>query len=180
MKIPKIVAWPRQGFAELIDQRRYKIGVEVGVDKGEFSHLLLARSGLSKLYSVDMWNNKTGLLRKQNAESLLALFPGRSEVMHTTSVDAAAALTAAGVTVDFVYLDDDHRARGVRSSIYTWWPLLRSGGCMAGNDYIDGGRAEIGQRMCGVIPAVNRLAGRRRQLFLTCEEPWKSWFLFKE
>jgi hypothetical protein len=174
MKAPKIVAWPRQGFAELIDQRQYKIGVEVGVDHGEFSHLLLARSGLKKLYSVDVWNNKLGEWRKDHAMSLLALFPGRAQVMHATSVDAAAALVAAGVTVDFVYIDGDHRSVGVRLDINTWWPLLRSGGCLTGHDYIDGARK------CGVIPIVNEFVGEDRQLYLTCEDHWKSWFVFKE
>ncbi len=48
-----------------------------------------------------------------------------------------AALVAATMqgSVDFVFIDGDHRYEGVRKDIDAWYPIVRSGGVIAGHDY---------------------------------------------
>merc|ERR1712039_201112 len=38
-------------------------------------------------------------------------------------------------SVDFVYVDARHDYCGVLDDIKTWWPKVRAGGIMAGNDW---------------------------------------------
>jgi len=48
------------------------------------------------------------------------------------------ALSAAGFkpeSVDFVFIDAEHTEEAVRRDIDAWWPKLKSGGVMGGDDY---------------------------------------------
>ncbi len=50
----------RDEIPALLNKRNYKIGLELGVARGEFSHLLLEKSNLSMLISVDRWAGDRG------------------------------------------------------------------------------------------------------------------------
>ena len=57
----------------------------------------------------------------------------RVELMHMPSVSAAGQF--APESCDFVFIDADHRYPGVRADIAAWYPKVRSGGILAGDDY---------------------------------------------
>ena len=57
------------------------------------------------------------------------------------SVDAAAR-TADG-TVDFVYIDGRHDRPCIDDDLAAWWPKVRSGGILAGHDYVMEGPIEV-------------------------------------
>ena len=50
--------------------------------------------------------------------------------------ERAAALFA-DASVDFVYLDGDHGGAAVRRNLEAWFPKIRSGGVLAGHDYLN-------------------------------------------
>jgi hypothetical protein len=52
-------------------------------------------------------------------------------VIRTTSSLAAIELPP----LDWVYIDGDHTYEGVTADLGAFWPLIRAGGCLAGDDY---------------------------------------------
>jgi len=124
--------------------------VEVGVDEGAFSEYLLEYWRGRRLVSVDPWlemapdeytdtcNTAQASMddKYETSRARLARFGDRSEIWRETSVEAAGR-TAPG-TLDFVYLDARHSYEGVTEDLHAWFPLVRSGGLMAGHDYNDG------------------------------------------
>lgn len=170
---PTIHPWPRQGFAQLLDDREYDVVAEVGVDKGEFSWYLLEYSWIDKLYCVDPWPGERGERSYRHAAGLLDDSDRRVELLRMTSIEAARWFAARNQQLDFVYIDANHSRRSVEQDIAAWWPLVRPGGCLAGHDYIEIDR-------CGVVAAVNSFCiAQRLQLNLTNEAEWRSWFVFK-
>ena len=51
------------------------------------------------------------------------------------SVNAATVLKSKGVVVDVVHIDGGHDFDAVTSDLNQWWPLLRQGGILIGDDY---------------------------------------------
>ncbi len=51
------------------------------------------------------------------------------------SASAAELIRLAGLSADLIHLDSAHDSRSVSADIERWWPLLRSGGILIGDDY---------------------------------------------
>ena len=131
------------------------IGVEIGVQWGFYSAQLLAEWPTCRmLISVDPWRSQPdchdGICNLSPAEheeryvaavARLAPFGVRSAIWRMDSVDAAA-LTADG-TVDFVYIDGRHDRPCIDDDLAAWWPKVRSGGILAGHDYVMEGPIEV-------------------------------------
>jgi predicted O-methyltransferase YrrM len=165
----------RENFAKLIDQHAYKTGVEIGVDQGRFSAYLLANSKLEKLWSVDPW--KKFPERKAESEIALKPFGNRSSIIENFSTEAARLFQSD--SIDFVYIDGDHRYKAMCNDLEIWWKIVSHGGCLAGHDYVV-------RRLVQVIPAVDQFVQKNGlQLYLTredgptIEDQLKSWFIFK-
>lgn len=127
----------RQEFANLINDRQYLMGAEIGVRDGYFSRLLLEKSGLQRLYSIDPWVENVENNRPdesfQRASNNLKEFNDRSVMLKEFSVDAAKEFEEA--SLDFIYIDALHDYQSVKEDIITWWPKLKNNGCLAGHDY---------------------------------------------
>jgi len=165
----------REDFPKLIDEREYRIGIEIGVDSGAFSAKLLNDSRLLTLYGADIWHRHPD--RKLEAEKILNPFGGRSNLLTEASPGVAARFT--DDFFDFIYIDGNHHYRPVRSDINAFWPKLKSGGCLAGHDYVVA-------KGCGVIPAVNEFVTKNNIPLYTTQENGPllsdqliSWFFFK-
>ena len=75
----------------------------------------------------------------------------------------------------FVYVDANHRYEAVNSDLRRWWPLLASGGIMAGSWYTD-------QEGSGVKQAVNEFfseIGLHQSLYFSLDKPYPNWLIFK-
>lgn len=55
--------------------------------------------------------------------------------MPSTSLDAAEQLAFMQVSADVIYIDAGHSENEVRQDIEAYWPILRPGGIMIGDDY---------------------------------------------
>ena len=75
------------------------------------------------------------------------------EKIKKSSIEAAADINE---FFDFIYIDADHEYESVKKDIEAWIPRLRSGGIIAGHDY-------IGYR--GVHDAVNERFGNPDRVF---------------
>jgi hypothetical protein len=159
-------------------------GVEVGVQRGVFSEVILDRSRLVELVLVDPWREFDGYEDVANvaqaeqdailasARDRLERFGDRAQFWRTTSVEAAARVEDA--SLDFVYLDARHDYEHVLEDLEAWWPKLKQTGVFAGHDYLDG---DIEQGDFGVRSAVAEFcAARNLRAYDTFEErPWSSW-----
>lgn len=65
-------------------------------------------------------------------ESLESKFPDRVVMLRTSSLDAIKNLTN---QYCLIFLDGDHRFENVRQELATFWPLVRKGGLLVGDDY---------------------------------------------
>ena len=132
------------------------LGAEIGVHRGETSQKLLDAFPSLMLFMVDAWRggietddpyyaSGDGVARlsqvEQDANCEAAIrattFGGmgaRRTVLKLPSQKAAERV--AGRSFCFVFVDAAHHYEAVRDDIAAWWPLVRSGGILAGHDYI--------------------------------------------
>ena len=101
----------------------------------------------TKYYMVDLWSaqenyrqmdNATtskNLERMEEARRNVARFGTKAVLVRKSSVEAAAQFEDA--SIDFVYLDARHTYDAVMEDLEAWWPKVRPGGIVAGEDYMD-------------------------------------------
>lgn len=167
----------------LVDHGLVGRGVEVGVLFGEYSkHLMTYWPG--HLTLVDPWVNQppAAYLDGCNAVDMeaayqktlaaVAPFGGQSTIIRMFSTEAAATIPAA--SLDWGFIDANHRESAVTQDMRTWWEKIRSGGVLAGHDFYE--RHDAYQD-CGVKTAVQNFA-RERDL-LVAITPCTSWFILK-
>lgn len=149
-------------FPLMIERLGYKTGAEIGVDKGAFSHHLLSKTNLERLYCIDCWMDDFGSDHKpeeydpvgdnrmQTAMKLLGEFGERAQFMKATS--AIASQSIPNDSLDFCYIDGDHSLEGIYTDVYSWIHKVRIGGMLAGHDYKDGPKSGIKDYWGGQLP----------------------------
>jgi hypothetical protein len=157
----------RWELPELLNRRGLLgTGVEVGVDRGDFSELILKSWSGRRLISVDSWLAEPGHAERQaevdrrfaDATERLGAFGERSEIWRRDSVEAAEKVEAR--SLDFVYIDAAHDYESVRRDIEAWAGRVRPGGILSGHDYWDGPHPYDGA-IYGVRRAVNEFCAQR-------------------
>ena len=147
------------------------VGAEIGVFKGEFSEEILVEAKPAKLILIDPWENMDdpdlagawyGAGSPHDMDAIYAGVEARfaSQVAAGTvelrRMSSNAALSGlADESLDFVYVDGDHRYEAVRDDLELSLAKLKPGGILAGDDYLDGGWWKG-----DVIRAVNEFIGR--------------------
>lgn len=160
-------------------------GVEVGVQEGIYSEHLLKYSDLSVLHSIDCWQHHTGykdIANKNNLKQLLYYYKTkirlkkykeRSNIIKGYSHSVVHQFT--NKSLDFVYLDADHSYEGVKLDLSVWYPKIRTGGVLAGHDYLNG---ELPEGVFGVKKAVDEFIKKHDlKLHVTEEEKWPTWYI---
>jgi predicted O-methyltransferase YrrM len=66
------------------------------------------------------------------ADELAIAFPGRSRLIRVASVEAASSFP--DEWFDAVFVDGDHRYEAVLQDLRAWWPKVRGGGAILGDD----------------------------------------------
>lgn len=160
---------------------------EIGVLRGENAQALLARWHGRMLHLVDPWRHLpdycdiSNLSDDEFEECLatthrnLAPFAERYRIHRMESANAAS--TFADDSLDYVYLDANHRFDAVSVDLRLWYPKLRTGGIMAGHDFLDG---ELPEGSFGVASAVREFVRSINVgLRVTSEPAWPSWYFQK-
>lgn len=181
----------RKNFCDLINNKKYKTAVEIGVYKGNFSKILMSGSNLEMMYGVDPWQQKY-IREKFNVEDIYLdaikqLDPyisiGKYKIVRTISKKAAEMFSNSGVQFDFIYLDGDHSYTGITEDLKLWWPLVRVGGCLAGHDFTDWTKRinkENPKFIRKVKSAVIDFFGKlNREFKTTYMDSPKSWWIIK-
>jgi hypothetical protein len=141
----------RRIAATLFPQRG--IGVEIGVHLGDFSKLIVTLARPKKLTLIDPWRYRrepqfaetlyggatvNQKVMDQRYQKVLQDFDkhieqGMVEVLRATSREAVKHFEDG--TLDFVYIDGDHRYTAVAEDIRLYWPKIKAGGVLVGDDY---------------------------------------------
>jgi len=142
---------PKRAAIDLVAQNG--IGAEIGVHLGEFSSLILSVAKPRKLHLIDPWkyvpdptyqwslyggehvtqhdmDARHALVLSKFAREIAA---GTVEVHRQRSTSAASHLN--DDELDFVYIDGDHTYDAVSQDLKAFFPKLKQGGLIIGDDY---------------------------------------------
>lgn len=165
------------------------VGVEVGVLRGRLSEYLLTKHLGITLHMVDWWQAfaeddpvRSWSIAHQEpcaqqsaeqvednyhaARAVAARFGARAVIHRGKSVDVAAEF--ADASLDFVFIDADHRYEAVVADIAAWFPKVKPGGWVGGHDY---GTPELGGE---VSRAVDEFIKRTGLVLELCS--FYTWF----
>lgn len=140
------------------------IAVEIGTWRGEYALNMINILKPVAFFAVDPYrifpgmvsapgseyNNQTDLDNlANNVQQKLEEAGGK--LIRELSCDAS--LEFANEGLDVVYVDGDHTYEGVKTDIECWWPKVRPGGILCGDDYV---KSTTGKGFdYGVIEAVD-------------------------
>lgn len=134
----------RDSLPEFFKELGYKVGAEVGTYRGEFTEKL-CKAGL-KVYAIDPWMGYEGAGRSEKrqdkqdfnyeeAKKVLAPYSDNCILVRETSREALKNFKDG--SLDFVYLDGDHRFQYIAEDLVEWSKKVRSGGVVSGHDYFN-------------------------------------------
>lgn len=186
----------RDDFALFLAENGYKVGVEIGVDRGEYG-IVLCKAGL-KVYGVDSYLRydayKAEGAYKSHLEEATANLKGYDyTIINKFSTDALNDFE--DNSLDFVYIDGNHTLPYIAQDIFGWEKKVRKGGIISGHDYAvvsgprerqepkvyDGIHVKLAVDACAFIMRLSRLyiLGRREKKEGEKRDKWRSWFFFK-
>ena len=134
----------------LVGRNGFKRGAEIGCANGATTHRLLRYCQKLKLYAVDKWekveagsdggamqggpgceswDHKRGWFRFQQ---ITRGYNNRLTVLKGDSVEMAKHVK--DESLDFVFIDADHRYKAVKADIAAWTPKVKPGGYVTGHD----------------------------------------------
>lgn len=112
------------------------VGVELGVAAGDFSERILQFEHVGYLFSIDMWAGDRGHGVDQYREAIVRLSPYRDRnAILRMRFDEALQLFG-DESLDFIYVDGyAHDGELNGATFRDWFPKLKPGGIIAGDDY---------------------------------------------
>lgn len=116
---------------QLVKENQFTLGAEIGVHEGVTHFYLLDRCPALTMVGVDVYR---GVQEKYwpDVETQIRSYGIRSRFYRELSEEAA---TNVGTgELDFVFIDADHRYKGVIADIKAWAPKVRKGGYVCGHD----------------------------------------------
>jgi hypothetical protein len=122
---------------------------EIGVWKGDFSHRILLSTAPLHLHLVDPWRFEPqwparwygGSAARSQADmdaiylDVVRRFCDVPEIVIHRLPSGEAAELFPDKSFDWVYIDGNHSHSEVLSDLRSWWPKVRPGGDLAGDDY---------------------------------------------
>jgi len=185
---------------DVLKNRGYSVGAEIGTFYGEFANHIL-NNWEGTLYMVDVWRklsfseypdvlNDLSLNGYQKTIEAITGLEDRGLMLRMSSKQAAKIFS--DWSLDFVYIDANHRYEYVKEDLEMWYPKIKIGGMLSGHDYllnIDwnqpqstdvGKNKRIDSGLFGVNPAVNEFAKIYGYKVYHTKEWNSSWYFFKE
>lgn len=160
-KLPPVPC--REHFALMAQRYFYQEGAaaEVGVFQGDFAEANL-RTWTGRYFAIDAWRHRGDgsfdknvpaawwhLRNMRHAKRNVEFAGNRSRLIRRFSTDAA--LLFPHHFFDWIFIDALHTENAVLEDLHAWWPKLRPGGLLSGDDYVDINSTEL-------LPA-NRITG---------------------
>ena len=189
MGYPPVVIPDRRHFPQFLNQLGLLgEGAEIGTQRGQFAATILRSWKGRCLHCVDPWRDMrddANYIDKSNvsqaehdrnfheARQRLSPFGGRCRLHRLTSREARKQFEDG--SLDFVYLDARHDRSSLWEDLNGWLPKVRSGGILAGHDYLDG---VLPSGHFEVKSTVDAWAAEQG-LSVVCsgEHVWRSWII---
>jgi hypothetical protein len=164
-------------------------GLEIGVELGNFSRVIINSSSLSKIYLLDAWKmfpkeESSGMIyltQKQQDDNYNHVvnetkqYGNRVTIIRKNSHDAISDFPDG--YFDFIYIDASHDYEHVKKDIWEWYPKVKNNGLYSGHDYLDGKFRKV---TYGVKRAVNEFCYTINiKPFSTLERKNPSWYFIK-
>lgn len=135
-RIPNV---DRNDLPQLFKDMGFKVGAEIGVDRGIYIEKLL-KAGL-KIYGIDPWLYYEDYPHPQGQKRLDFLYkhtqrvvaPYDCELIRKTSMEAVKDFE--DNSLDFVYIDGHHGFKYIAEDLWEWTKKVKKGGIIAGHDY---------------------------------------------
>lgn len=144
----KLSLYRFKGLLDLFRELGFATGAEIGVSNGRYSWYLCKHIPGLKLYCVDPWliypefvehhkDEDQAILDKcfETAKRRLARF----DCEFITLASPEAAMFVADESLDFVFIDGNHRFEYVVADIAAWTKKVRAGGIISGHDFWNSG-----------------------------------------
>lgn len=125
---------------------KHAVGCEVGVYRGDFSDRILRIARPRELYLIDTWDAAHTTGSRLDAQEghderyrfvceRFARETAREtvKILRETSEEASRRFREG--QLDFAYLDGDHSYEQVRKDLSAYYPLIKAGGILCGDDY---------------------------------------------
>jgi len=184
----------RDDLAKLFAELGFTKGAEIGVERGVYAEILCKNNPELHLYCIDPWTGYSGFRDIKSPDRFDGLYketqkrlkPLNCTIIKKFSLDAVNDLKPH--SLDFVYIDANHKLRYVIDDLTEWSGRVRSGGIIAGHDYWQAKDPKYNRH---VVEAVNAyvqvykirplfLLGRKSPLPGEFREKYRSWFFIKE
>jgi len=131
----------RDKLALMFRDFKYKVGAEIGVDRGIYSEMICQLNKKVKLYCIDPWKDYEGyndIKGQENfdvryKETVERLKPYNCEIIRKTSMEAIKNFKKG--SLDFVYIDGNHSYESVLDDLNAWSKVVKKGGTISGHDY---------------------------------------------
>lgn len=132
----------RKALALLMGGMRLRRGAEIGVWEGKYAKQLCECNPGVELIGVDPWavqedykeaKNDPGRMKAAYHTACQTLQPFTVRLMRMTSLEAAADVPDG--SLDFAYIDGNHKRAFVEADLQAWTPKVRTGGIVAGHDF---------------------------------------------
>ena len=141
--------------------------IEIGTWRAEFSMKMIDHLQPKQFIAVDPYELFEGMVsapgNEYNSQTSLDKLAGQvstklqqrgHNLLRKKSLDASKDFS--DNSLDVVYIDGDHTYEGVKTDINAWWPKVKVGGVLCGDDYVE---SKTGKGFeYGVISAVNEFA----------------------
>ena len=122
-------------LSDLINANGFTRGAEIGVHEGITYRHLLNKCPQLTLYGIDLWqhekhNNKFEIFYTD----LISLFKDDSRSILIRESSFTAHQKIDDNSLDFIFIDADHRYTSVKKDISNWMPKIRKNGYICGHD----------------------------------------------
>jgi hypothetical protein len=139
--LPVVLEWSRLDLPIVFNECGFKVGAEIGVEKGLFSKAILGANPDMLLHCIDPLVPYKGYREHVSKKRMDGFYrdvhtrlAGYNFIFHREfSVDAVKDFEDG--SLDFVYIDGNHDFLNTTLDIHHWSRKVRSGGIVAGHDY---------------------------------------------
>jgi len=145
---------------DIFKELGFTSGIEIGVLEGYYSEILCQRLPDTQIYSVDPWkfykihnNFRRAKVYEPMYQSVVKrLMPYKnSHIIRKESVEAAKDFP--DNSLDFVFIDGDHRFQYLTNDIAEWSKKIKIGGIISGHDFVRGHTETDFVHILQVVPA---------------------------
>jgi hypothetical protein len=143
---------PRSFLLDMLPKQ--SVGIEIGVHRGDFSAEILERVDPRKLYLIDPWKHENGELYQtalyggrtpegqagmdDRYRNVLARFQVETEngtVVVVRSASNGIVGSFGDGSLDWIYIDGNHLYEFVKQDLELYFPKVKAGGFIAGDDF---------------------------------------------